>query len=159
MKTLNQCLFLCALALLGGCASPDSVFSPPAASTAAPPAPATSIPSVQLLSPRAQERVPQLGARVRFRLGSEPAPSVRPVVLVRDGTGLDESNWWAMPAPTRGRQEWDAPVQFGEARDSGRHFSVIVLLLKAEDCPPPGLVGALPSGALAESERVEVIRE
>lgn len=117
-------------------------------------------PKITLLEPRAGEQVPQFGAAVRFRIEGKDLPEgTQPVVFIRDATGL-ETNWW----PYRPRRDllagpgvWTCGVQYGEPRDTGGRFAVVVRLLPEAEAPAQGDVGLLPNG-LATSEVVEVVR-
>jgi len=115
-------------------------------------------PFIDLLEPLDGDQVTQKGAVVRFRVSGAIPQGVRPIVFVRDATGL-ESNWWAwVPTPTSAGV-WECGVQYGEPRDAGRRLAVLVLMLPEAACPPAGTVGFLPAGALARCALGKVVRE
>jgi hypothetical protein len=131
-----------------------------AAQAKAVPQQAVQMTKITLLAPRPGEQVPQFGAAVRFKIEGDLPEGTQPVVFLRDATGLD-TNWW----PYRCRHDllagpggYSCGVQYGEPRDSGRNFAVVVRLLPEAECPATGDVGLLPNG-LATSEIVEVIRQ
>jgi hypothetical protein len=113
-----------------------------------------------LLEPQTGDRVPQFGADARFKIEGDLPEGTQPVVFLRDATGLD-TNWW----PYRCRRDllagpgvWTCGVQYGEPRDSGGHFAVVVRILNEAEAPAPGDMGPLPDG-LATSEVAEVVRQ
>jgi hypothetical protein len=120
-------------------------------------------PKITILAPRPGEWVPQFGESVRFRLEGELPAGTQPVIFIRDGTGLD-TNWWVY-RPRRdflaGRDDWICGVQYGESRDGGRKFAVVVMILEEATCPSQGVVGPLPNpdDARAISGIVEVVRQ